>query len=127
MRLIKFVILRQVHERTFVIEVMGRDAGELALWAGLAGGAETILIPEEQYNINEIVERLKKGYKRGKRHSIIIIAEGAGSGVELGKKIKEATNVNPCICIRSYAARGFTDSSRSSARKPVRQPMLLNY
>lgn len=63
------------HERTFIIEVMGRDAGDLALWAGLAGGAETILIPEESYDFNDMIERLEKGKKRGKKHSIIIVAE----------------------------------------------------
>ena len=55
---------------------MGRDAGDIALWSGLAGGAETILIPEEKYDMNEIFERLKKGQERGKKHSIIIVAEG---------------------------------------------------
>ncbi len=106
------------HERTFVIEVMGRDAGDLALWAGLAGGAETVLIPEEKYNINEIVERLNKGSERGKKHSIIVIAEGAGSGVELGKEIQGSNKCGcPCICIRAYAARGFTFCSRSGAGK----------
>src|SRR5699024_5598873 len=64
------------HERTFIIEVMGRDAGDLALWSGLAGGAETILIPEEDYNMEEIANRLKNGLDRGKKHSIIIVAEG---------------------------------------------------
>ena len=49
------------HERTFIVEVMGRDAGDLALWAGLAGGAETILIPEEKYDVPAIIERLKSG------------------------------------------------------------------
>ncbi|HYK73893.1 MAG TPA: ATP-dependent 6-phosphofructokinase, partial [Pseudoneobacillus sp.] len=53
------------HERTFIIEVMGRDAGDLALWAGLAGGAETILIPEEKYDMTEIASRLKSGNERG--------------------------------------------------------------
>ena len=68
------------HERTFIIEVMGRDAGDLALWAGLAGGAETILIPEEKFDIDDIIERLKSGTGRGKKHSIIIVAEGVMSG-----------------------------------------------
>lgn len=54
------------HERTFIIEVMGRDAGDIALCAGLAGGAETILIPEAGYSMDEIAERLKKGHERGK-------------------------------------------------------------
>jgi 6-phosphofructokinase 1 len=60
------------HERTFVIEVMGRNAGDIALWSGLAGGAETILIPEEDYDMQEIIDRLKKGQERGKKHSIIV-------------------------------------------------------
>ncbi len=60
MQLIKLGILLSSHERTFIIEVMGRDAGDLALWAGLAGGAETILIPEEKYDVHDIIERLEK-------------------------------------------------------------------
>src|SRR5690606_1393373 len=69
------------HERTYVIEVMGRHAGDLALWAGLAGGAETILIPEVNYDINDVVAKLIRGHERGKKHSIIVVAEGVGSGV----------------------------------------------
>ncbi|AGK55180.1 MAG: 6-phosphofructokinase [Bacillus sp. (in: firmicutes)] len=94
------------HERTFIIEVMGRDAGDIALWSGLAGGAETILIPEEKYNMDEIVDRLKKGSERGKKHSIIVIAEGVGSGVDLGKKIKEATNADVRVSVLGHMQRG---------------------
>ncbi len=94
------------HERTFIIEVMGRDAGDIALWSGLAGGAETILIPEEKYNMDDIVERLKKGSQRGKKHSIIVIAEGVGSGVDLGKKIKEATNADVRVSVLGHMQRG---------------------
>jgi 6-phosphofructokinase 1 len=94
------------HERTFVIEVMGRDAGDLALWAGLAGGAETILIPEEPYNMNEIAERLRKGHERGKKHSIIIVAEGVTSGPEFGKKLKEVANLDTKVSILGHIQRG---------------------
>lgn len=94
------------HERTFIIEVMGRDAGDIALWSGLAGGAETILIPEEDYSITEIVERLQKGNERGKKHSIIIVAEGAGSGVEIGKKIKEAAGFDTRVSVLGHMQRG---------------------
>lgn len=94
------------HERTFVIEVMGRDAGDIALWSGLAGGAETILIPEENYNINEIVARLKKGSERGKKHSIIVIAEGVTSGVEFGKELKAATNADVRVSVLGHIQRG---------------------
>jgi 6-phosphofructokinase 1 len=94
------------HERTFVIEVMGRDAGDLALWAGLSGGAETILIPEENYDMDEIIERLKKGHERGKKHSIIVVAEGVTSGTEFGKKLQEATNFDTRVSVLGHIQRG---------------------
>lgn len=94
------------HERTFVIEVMGRNAGDIALWSGLAGGAETILIPEENYNMEEICNRLKKGQERGKKHSIIVVAEGVASGVELGKQIKELTDFDTRVSVLGHMQRG---------------------
>lgn len=94
------------HERTFIIEVMGRDAGDIALWAGLAGGAETILIPEEGYNMDEIADRLKKGHERGKKHSIIVVAEGVCSGVDFAKKIKETTNFDTRVSVLGHMQRG---------------------
>ena len=94
------------HERTFVIEVMGRNAGDIALWSGLAGGAETILIPEENYDMKDICDRLKKGHDRGKKHSIIIVAEGVESGIELGKKIKELTNFDTRVSVLGHMQRG---------------------
>ena len=59
------------HENSFIVEVMGRDAGDIALWAGLAAGAETVLIPEEDYNLDDIVARLDRGAARGK--SIVLL------------------------------------------------------
>ncbi|MBD1380097.1 6-phosphofructokinase [Metabacillus arenae] len=94
------------HERTYVIEVMGRHAGDLALWSGLAGGAETILIPEADYDMDEIISRLKRGHERGKKHSIIIVAEGVGSGVEFGKKIEEATQLETRVSVLGHIQRG---------------------
>ncbi|MGJ7912809.1 6-phosphofructokinase [Neobacillus sp. LXY-1] len=94
------------HERTFVIEVMGRDAGDIALWAGLAGGAETILIPEEGYDMNEIADRLRKGQERGKKHSIIVVAEGVCSGVEFAKQLKELTNFDTRVSVLGHIQRG---------------------
>ncbi|KGX89097.1 6-phosphofructokinase [Pontibacillus litoralis] len=94
------------HERTYVIEVMGRDAGDIALWAGLADGAETILIPEVDEDFNHIVDRLKRGHDRGKRHSIIIVAEGVGSGVDFGKRIQEATNFETRVTVLGHTQRG---------------------
>ncbi|MFC4321063.1 6-phosphofructokinase [Litchfieldia salsa] len=94
------------HERTYVIEVMGRHAGDIALWAGLAGGAETILIPEVDYDMDEVLQRLKRGHERGKKHSIIIVAEGVGSGVEFGKKIEEATQLETRVSVLGHIQRG---------------------
>ena len=85
---------------------MGRDAGDIALWSGLAGGAESILIPEAPYQVKEIVERLKRGSARGKKHSIIIIAEGVGSGVEIGRKIHEFTGQETRVTVLGYIQRG---------------------
>jgi 6-phosphofructokinase 1 len=85
---------------------MGRDAGDLALWAGLSGGAETILIPEENYDMNEIIERLRKGTERGKKHSIIVVAEGVTSGTEFGKKLQEATNFDTRVSVLGHIQRG---------------------
>ncbi len=94
------------HERTFVIEVMGRDAGDLALLSGLAGGAETILIPEEGYDMDDIAARLLKGQERGKKHSIIVVAEGVCSGMEFGKKLQEATNFDTRVSVLGHIQRG---------------------
>ena len=94
------------HERTFVIEVMGRNAGDLALWAGLAGGAETILIPEEGYDMDDIVDKLRKGNERGKKHSIIVVAEGVCSGVEFGKQVEKATNFDTRVSVLGHIQRG---------------------
>ncbi|WP_035172093.1 6-phosphofructokinase [Caldanaerobius polysaccharolyticus] len=77
------------HERTSIIEVMGRNAGYIALYAGLAGGAESVLIPEVKYDIDEIVSKIDYGIKRGKLHHIIILAEGVGRAEDFAKMIKE--------------------------------------
>ncbi|WP_243291279.1 6-phosphofructokinase [Bacillus sp. FJAT-47783] len=94
------------HERTYVIEVMGRHAGDIALWSGLAGGAESILIPEADYEMDDIINRLKRGHDRGKKHSIIIVAEGVGSGVEFGKRIEELTKLETRVSVLGHIQRG---------------------
>jgi 6-phosphofructokinase 1 len=99
------------HERTFVIEVMGRNAGDLALWSGLAGGAEIILIPELGYDMKEISERLKKSHERGKKHSIVVVAEGVTSGVEFGKQLKEITNYDTRVSVLGHMQRGGSPSA----------------
>ncbi|OED32084.1 6-phosphofructokinase [Planococcus maritimus] len=100
------------HERTFIIEVMGRDAGDLAVWAGLAGGAETILIPEAPFDIEDMLERLESGRKRGKKHSIIIVAEGVMSGGELAELISGKTDVETRVSVLGHIQRGGTPTAR---------------
>ncbi len=94
------------HERTFVIEVMGRNAGDLALWSGLADGAETIIIPEETYDMNDLIARLKRGHARGKKHSIIVVAEGVGSGMDIGKAIQQQTKLETRVTVLGHIQRG---------------------
>lgn len=94
------------HERTYVIETMGRNAGDIALWAGLAGGAESIIVPEVDYNMDDIINRIIRGHERGKKHSIIIVAEGVGSGLEFSKKIQEATKLETRASVLGYIQRG---------------------
>src|SRR5690606_30824792 len=87
------------HERTYVIGVMGRDAGDLALWAGVAAGAESILIPEKTEDFDEVISKIERGHQRGKKHSIILIAEGVGSGVEFADKIKEKMGLETRVTV----------------------------
>jgi len=94
------------HERTYVIEVMGRDAGDLALYAGLAGGAESIIIPEHPHDFDSVINRLRRGHDRGKKHSIIVLAEGVGDGVTYGRKIEETTHFETRVTVLGHLQRG---------------------
>lgn len=100
------------HDRTFIVEVMGRDAGDLALWAGLAGGAETIIIPEVEMNISEVVDRLRKGTSRGKKHSIIIVAEGVMTGAEFATRLMEEANIETRVSVLGHIQRGGSPTGR---------------
>ncbi|TCS96750.1 6-phosphofructokinase [Hazenella coriacea] len=99
------------HERTYVVEVMGRDSGDIALWAGLAGGAETILIPESPYDGQDLIHRLQRGYERGKKHSIILIAEGVGSAQEISSFIKKETGWETRVTVLGHVQRGGSPSA----------------
>jgi 6-phosphofructokinase 1 len=94
------------HERIFLVEVMGRHSGEIALASGIAGGAETILIPEIKTNYDELCQKITRGRDRGKTHSIIIVAEGAGSSIEVGKIIEEKTGLDTRVTILGHIQRG---------------------
>jgi len=99
------------HERAFIIEVMGRNSGYLALMGGIAGGVEVVLIPEISYNLQEISLKLKEGYKRGKTHCIIIIAEGVGKTYEVSKFLEDKIGFETRITILGYLQRGGSPSA----------------
>lgn len=101
------------HERCSIIEVMGRNAGYIALWCGIANGAEDILLPEkydfdEQRIINSIIDNRKKG----KTHHIIINAEGVGHSVSMAKRIEAATGMETRATILGYMQRGGNPTAK---------------
>lgn len=100
------------HERTFIVEVMGRDSGWIALEAGLAGGAESILVPEIKYDIEQICNKLMRGHKRGKLHSIIIVAEGSGKGFRIGEEVKERTGFETRVTVLGHIQRGGAPTAK---------------
>jgi 6-phosphofructokinase 1 len=94
------------HERTNIVEVMGRRAGDIAVYTGLAGGAEGIMIPEMPIDIDKLCRRIIEGRNRGKSSSIIILAEGAGKALELEKIIEEKTGMETRATVLGYIQRG---------------------
>ena len=95
------------HDRCSVIEVMGRKAGFLALNAGIAIGATTILVPEFDYDIErDVIDRMRRTQKTGKRHFIIVVAEGIGGVEELARKIEHDTGVESRAVILGHVQRG---------------------
>ena len=99
------------HGRTNVIQVMGRNCGDIALYAGMAGGAEMVIIPEVEYNIDEVCDKIMQGRARGKKHSIIILAEGAGEAKDISEKIEKKTGVGTRYSVLGYTQRGGTPSA----------------
>lgn len=98
------------HRRIIIIEVMGRKSGWLAMMAGIAGGAEYVLVPEVKYNIDEMCQELKSAYDRGKRYSIVVVAEGVGSGIEIGKEVGEKTGIDTRVSVLGHIQRGGSPS-----------------
>lgn len=99
------------HGRVFIIQVMGRRCGELALFAGVAGGAESILIPEIEPDFDQISRKIENGLKRGKLHSILVAAEGAYPVMELKTIIEEKTGQDTRVTILGHVQRGGTPTA----------------
>lgn len=99
------------HNRLFFIEVMGRDSGYIAISSGIAGGAVSIIIPEEETSIDELVEKLNRGGKKKKTSSLVIVAEGgkSGSAMEIAQKVKEKSSYfDTKVTILGHLQRGGT-------------------
>ncbi len=101
------------HERVFIVEVMGREHGFLALEVGLVSGAEEILIPEVKYSLKSLIENIHEGHKRGKRSSIIVMAEGAGNSKIIAEDVRKETDLDVRVTIIGHVQRGGTPSAFS--------------
>ena len=103
----------QSHERCSVVEVMGRHAGYLALYVGIAVGATAVLIPEREINFDrDIVEKIRRARLAGTTHYMIVVAEGAGSALEIGKRIHEEIGIDPRVTVLGHIQRGGSPSAR---------------
>jgi 6-phosphofructokinase 1 len=94
------------HDRTFLIEVMGRNCGYLALMSAIATGAEAVIIPEVDYHIENIINKIKERYEEGKSRSIIVVAEGAGNAYDFGKAFQLIGGFDTRITVLGHLQRG---------------------
>jgi len=100
------------HERVFVVETMGRRDGHIALAVGVAGGAECILLPELPVDIEEVSRRLRVGMERGKAHSIIVVAEGAGAGFDIARQVEDRMGIELRVTVLGHIQRGGAPTAR---------------
>lgn len=100
------------HERVSIVEVMGRDCGDLSLYAGIAGGAESIIIPEVgEFDKDQLCRTILEGKNQGKMHNLVILAEGIGGAFELAKYVEEVTGIETRATILGHIQRGGSPSA----------------
>lgn len=99
------------HGRANIVEVMGRNCGDIALYSGLAGGAESIIVPEVDFDMDEVCKRVIQGRNRGKLHHIIALAEGVGNAYEVAEEIEEKTGNETRVTILGHIQRGGSPTS----------------
>ena len=103
----------QSHERCSVVEVMGRNAGFLALYVGISVGATAVLVPEKELDFQkDVVERIQNSRLAGNTHFMIVVAEGAGSAMEIGERIEEAVGIKPRVTVLGHIQRGGSPNAR---------------
>lgn len=100
------------HGRGNVVEVMGRNCGDIALYAGLCGGAESILVPEIPMDMKMVTNKVLRGRKRGKLHHIILVAEGVGNSYEIANEIEKTTGVETKVTVLGHVQRGGSPSAQ---------------
>ncbi|KRN29429.1 6-phosphofructokinase [Lactobacillus selangorensis] len=100
------------HERTFIIEVMGREAGDIALWSGVAAGAEDVIVPEHDFDVKEIADRLRSSRQRGQKHAIIILAEGVMHADELAEQLSQYGDFYLRHTVLGHVVRGGSPTAR---------------
>ncbi len=94
------------HERVSIVEVMGRNCGDIALNAGIAGGAESIIVPEKEFDVNELCKSILSGRLKGKMHNLILLAEGVGGAEELARHVEKMTGIEARATILGHIQRG---------------------
>lgn len=115
------------HERCSIIEVMGRGAGYIALWTGIANGAEDILLPERyDYDEQKLVNHIIENRKRGKKHHIIINAEGIGHSVSMAKRIEAATGIETRATILGHMQRGGSPTCKDRVYASIMGAYAVN-
>ena len=103
----------QSHERCSVVEVMGRHAGYLALYVGLSVGATAVLIPEREVDFKkDVAEKIRRARLAGTTHYMVVVAEGAGSAIEIGQRIHQETGLDPRVTVLGHIQRGGSPSAR---------------
>ena len=103
----------QSHERCSVVEVMGRNAGYLAMYVGLAVGATAVLVPEIEIDFErDVIEKIRQARFNGFTHYMIVVAEGAGSANEIARKIKDAIDLDPRVTVLGHIQRGGSPNAR---------------
>ena len=103
----------QSHERCSVVEVMGRNAGYLAMYVGLAVGATAVLVPEKKIDFqHDVIEKIRQARLKGFTHYMIVVAEGAGSASEISAKIKDALDLDPRVTVLGHIQRGGSPTGR---------------
>ena len=102
------------HERLFLVEVMGRTCGDIALHVGIAGGAEDVLIPELPGDLPAVAERVRHSWERGKRSSIVVVAESGNQGgsFDVAERIQTLTGLEPRVCVLGHIQRGGSPTAR---------------